>query len=100
MPGCNTPGLIGVILPMTMFTAVAIVPEHERNLELLITTPVRSSERMLAKILPRVFIGLLQVSLVLLPGHFLFRVPLRGRLRDVCRVSLAFVVTKNSQCWV
>ena len=54
---------------MTMFTAVAIVRERERgNLELLITTPVRSSELMLAKILPYVAIGLLQVTLVLLLG--------------------------------
>jgi len=94
-PVNTVPGLIGVILTMTMtlFTAVAIVRERERgNLELLITTPVRSAELMLAKILPYVFIGLLQVSLVLVLGVLLFDVPLRGALIDVYRVCLVFIV--------
>jgi len=94
-PVNTVPGLIGVILTMTMtlFTAVAIVRERERgNLELLITTPVRSSELMLAKILPYVFIGLLQVTLVLALGAFLFDVPLRGALIDVYRVCLLFIL--------
>jgi ABC-2 type transport system permease protein len=94
-PVNTVPGLIGIILTMTMtmFTAVAIVRERERgNLELLITTPVRSSELMLAKILPYVFIGLIQVTLVLLLGKFLFHVPLRGTLMNVYWVSLMFIV--------
>jgi ABC-2 type transport system permease protein len=94
-PVNTVPGLIGVILTMTMtiFTAVAIVRERERgNLELLITTPVRSSELMLAKILPYVLIGLVQVTLVLLLGKWLFDVPLRGTLTDVYVVSLVFIV--------
>ena len=65
------PGLIGVILTMTMvlFTAVAIVRERERgNLELLITTPVRTPELMIGKIIPYVLIGLVQVTLVLRIG--------------------------------
>jgi len=94
-PVNTVPGLIGIILTMTMtlFTAVAIVRERERgNLELLITTPVRSGELMLAKILPYVVIGLIQVSLVLLLGKVLFQVPLRGTLMNVYWVSLLFIV--------
>ncbi|MBT8040470.1 MAG: ABC transporter permease [Xanthomonadales bacterium] len=91
----TVPGLIGVILTMTMtmFTAVAIVRERERgNLELLITTPVRSSELMLAKILPYVLIGLVQVVLILLLGKWVFQVPFRGTLGNVFLVSLMFIV--------
>jgi ABC-2 type transport system permease protein len=94
-PVNTVPGLIGVILTMTMilFTAVAIVRERERgNLELLITTPVKASELMLAKILPYVLIGLIQVSLVLLLGNWLFEVPLRGTLLSVYSVCLVFIV--------
>jgi ABC-2 type transport system permease protein len=94
-PVNTVPGLIGVILTMTMtlFTAVAIVRERERgNLELLITTPVRSGELMLAKILPYVFIGLIQVTLVLVLGVLLFDVPVRGALIDVYRVCLMFII--------
>ena len=95
----TVPGLIGIILTMTMtmFTAVAIVRERERgNLELLITTPVRASELMLAKILPYVLFGLIQVSLVMLLGKLLFDVPLRGALMDVYWVSLLFIVANLS----
>lgn len=94
-PVNTVPGLIGVILTMTMilFTAVAIVRERERgNLELLITTPVRSTELMLAKILPYVMIGLVQVSLVLLLGVLIFAVPINGKLLDVYLVTLTFIV--------
>jgi len=87
--------LIGVILTMTMilFTAVAIVRERERgNLEMLITTPVKTPELMLAKITPYVFIGLIQVSLVLLLGHLLFQVPMAGSLLDTYIITLVFIV--------
>ncbi len=88
------PGLIGVILTMTMvmFTAMAIVRERERgNLELLINTPVRNSELMVGKILPYIFIGLVQVTLILLMGYFLFGVPVEGDLIDVYLASLVFI---------
>lgn len=91
----TVPGLVGVILTMTMilFTAVAIVRERERgNLELLIATPVRSSELMIAKILPYVAIGLIQVSVVLALGWVLFDIPMRGMLLDIYLVSLVFIV--------
>lgn len=88
------PGLIGVILTMTMtlFTAVAIVRERERgNLELLITTPVRTPELMVGKIVPYVLIGMLQVTIILTIGVLLFDVPVRGALADVYAASLVFV---------
>jgi len=94
-PVNTVPGLIGVILTMTMtlFTAIAIVRERERgNLELLITTPVRTPELMLAKILPYVAIGPIQAPVVLTIGYLLFSVPLRGTLLDTYVVSLVFIV--------
>jgi ABC-2 type transport system permease protein len=90
------PGLMGVILTMTMvlFTAVAIVRERERgNLELLINTPVRTPELMAGKILPYMAIGLVQVTLILLVGRILFDVPIRGSLFDVYVAGLVFVTT-------
>ncbi len=89
------PALIGVILHLTMvlFTAIAIVRERERgNLELLITTPVRTLELMLGKILPYVAIGLIQVTIILLVGAWLFDVPLRGSLPDVYLSAGMFVL--------
>jgi ABC-2 type transport system permease protein len=93
------PGLIGVILTMTMvlFTAVAVVRERERgNLELLITTPVRTIELMVGKIIPYIGIGLIQVTVVLTVGVFLFRVPVRGSVFDAYLAALMFIVASLS----
>ncbi|KRB02362.1 ABC transporter permease [Lysobacter sp. Root690] len=79
------PGLIGVILTMTMvmFTSVAIVRERERgNMELLITTPVSRTELMIGKVLPYAVIGLIQTTVVLLLGTWLFAVPIKGSVLD------------------
>ena len=74
-PVNTVPGLIGVILTMTlvMFTAIALVRERERgNMEMLIATPVSPWELTLGKVLPFVAIGLVQVTVVLLLGALVF----------------------------
>jgi ABC-2 type transport system permease protein len=89
------PGLIGIILTMTMvmFTSVAIVRERERgNMELLIATPLSRGELMVGKVLPYAAIGLVQVTLVLLLGIWLFQVPVRGSVLDVYLASLLLIV--------
>lgn len=91
------PGLIGVILTMTMvlFTAVAVVRERERgNMELLIATPLSRSELMLGKVLPYVAIGLLQTTLILILGVGLFAVPVRGSVLEVY-VAAALLIVAN-----
>jgi len=93
------PGLIGVILTMTMvlFTAVAIVRERERgNLELLINTPVTTAELMIGKIIPYIVIGLIQVTLIMLLGMLLFHVPVNGRIVDVYLIALIFIAANLS----
>ncbi len=88
------PALIGVILTLTMvlFTAVSLVRERERgNLELLITTPIRNVELMIGKIIPYIIIGLIQVTIIVLVGRFLFDVPIRGSVFDLYRGSLMFI---------
>ena len=88
------PGLIGVILTMTMliFTAVAVVRERERgNLELLINTPVTSAELMIGKVIPYIVIGLLQLAVILIAGDLLFDVPVRGSILDLYLAALLFI---------
>ena len=92
-PVNTVPGLIGVILTMTlvMFTAMALVRERERgNMEMLIATPVSPWELTVGKVLPFVGIGLVQVTVVLLLGKLVFAVPIRGSLRRSLRRRLAF----------
>lgn len=88
------PGLVAVILTMTMimFTSAAIVRERERgNMEMLITTPVRPIELMLGKIIPYVFLGALQVVIILGLGHLVFGVPINGSLLQLAGATLLFI---------
>lgn len=88
------PGLIGIILTMTMvlFTSVAIVRERERgNLEFLLSTPVKPLELMLGKIVPYIFIGLAQVAIILSAGRLIFSVPIIGEVTAIALVSLLFI---------
>jgi ABC-2 type transport system permease protein len=90
----TVPGLVGVILTMTMvlFTAIALVRERERgNLEMLIATPVSPWELTIGKIVPFVGIGLVQTSIVLLLGEFFFDVPVRGSLLELYVAALVFI---------
>jgi len=77
------PGLLGVILTMTMimFTAMAMTREVERGtMENLLTMPVRPLEVMLGKIIPYILVGYGQTALVLAAATLLFGVPLMGSL--------------------
>ena len=75
------PGLLAIILSMTMvmITAVAIVKERERGtMEMLISTPVRPAEVMLGKILPYVLVGYVQTAVFMLAAFAVFDVPFTG----------------------
>jgi len=93
------PALCGVILTMTMmvFTSTAVVRERERgNLELLITTPVSTAELMAGKLLPYVGIGLIQTTLILVLGYWLFGVVVEGSLLDLYLGALLFIAASLS----
>jgi ABC-2 type transport system permease protein len=88
------PGLIGVILTMTMvmLTAMAIARERERGtLEQLIVSPITRFELVVGKILPYVVIGYVQMTLILLAGRVVFRVPLVGSLGLLYILVFAFI---------
>ncbi|WP_305986265.1 ABC transporter permease [Roseibium sp. MMSF_3544] len=88
------PGLVGIILTMTMimFTSAAIVRESERgNMEMLINTPVKPIELMIGKIIPYIFIGLLQTVIILGLGHILFSVPFGSKSVDLFIGTLLFI---------
>ncbi|WP_217274125.1 ABC transporter permease [Shewanella sp. VB17] len=88
------PGLIAVILTMTMilFTSAAIVREREKgNLELLITTPIKPLELMLGKILPYIIVGLIQMVIILSLGHLIFDVPINGDITQLLIGTLLFI---------
>lgn len=89
------PGLMGVILTMTlvMMTSMAMTRERERGtLENLLATPVRPLEMMAGKILPYVLIGYAQVLIVFGAARVLFGVPMAGSLLLLSAMVLLFIV--------
>ncbi|KAF0812258.1 Inner membrane transport permease YbhR [Andreprevotia sp. IGB-42] len=88
------PGLMGVILTMTMvmMTGLAMTRERERGtMENLLATPVRPIEVMTGKIIPYVAIGLIQASIILLAARFVFHVPFMGSIAAIYIAALLFI---------
>jgi ABC-2 type transport system permease protein len=88
------PGLMGVILSMTMvmMTGLAITRERERGtMENLLSTPVNPLEVMTGKIVPYIFIGLTQATIILIAAKFLFGVPVVGSVIALYIVLFLFV---------
>ncbi|EON16430.1 ABC-type transporter, permease component [Cupriavidus sp. GA3-3] len=88
------PGLMGVILTMTMvmMTGLAMTRERERGtMENLLATPVRPLEVMTGKIVPYIFIGLIQATIVLLAARWIFSVPFVGSVLAVYLAALLFI---------
>ncbi|MGD0538790.1 MAG: ABC transporter permease [Verrucomicrobiota bacterium] len=89
------PGLMGVVLTMTMviITALAITRERERGtMENLLSTPVHPGEVMIGKIIPYILVGYIQVTLILTAARFLFHVPVVGSLPLLLAVILLFIM--------
>ncbi|MBS0348622.1 MAG: ABC transporter permease [Proteobacteria bacterium] len=88
------PGLMGVILTMTMvlMTGLAMTRERERGtFENLLATPATPLEVMTGKIVPYILIGLIQVTLILLAARWIFDVPMHGNLLLLYAVVLIFI---------
>ena len=88
------PGLMGVILTMTlvMMTGLAITRERERGtMENLLAMPLRPVEVMTGKIVPYIAIGLVQATIILVAARFIFDVPFVGSVTALYGASLLFI---------
>ncbi len=89
------PGLLGIILTMTMliFTSQAVTREYEQGtMEGLLVMPLSRIEIMIGKILPFVVVGFVQMAIILLAGYYLFEVPIRGSLWLLLVLSSLFIM--------
>jgi ABC-2 type transport system permease protein len=90
------PGLLGVVLTMTMmmFTALAVTREIERGtMESLLSMPIKPVEIMIGKIAPFVLIGFVQMTIILLAAHYLFGVPILGSVPLLISLSMLFAAS-------
>ena len=89
------PGLMGVVLTMTMviITTLAITRERESGtMENLLATPVRPGEVIIGKIVPYIFVGYVQVFLILVAAKFLFDVPIVGSVPLLLALAFLFIL--------
>jgi ABC-2 type transport system permease protein len=93
------PGLLGVILTMTMliFTALSVTREIERGtMESLLAMPIEPVEVMVGKIAPYIAIGFIQAALILIFGTLVFEVPIAGNLWLLAALSTLFIAANLS----
>lgn len=89
------PGLIGVLLTLTMIliTSLAVTRERERGtLEQLIVTPIDKTSMMVGKLVPFILVGYVQMTLVLVLGALVFGVPVRGSVPGLYLLTFVFVI--------
>ena len=75
------PGLLGIVLTMTlvMMTALGVTREFERGtMETLLATPLRPLEVMIGKLTPYVMVGIIQATVIITVARLLFGVPMAG----------------------
>jgi len=90
------PGLLGVVLTMTMmmYTALAVTREIERGtMENLLSMPIKPVEIMIGKIAPFVLVGFVQMTIILLAAHYVFGVPIMGSLALLITLSTLFAAS-------
>jgi len=90
------PGLLGVVLTMTMmmFTALAVTREIERGtMESLLSMPIKPVEIMIGKIAPFVLVGFVQMTIILCAAHYVFDVPILGSVPLLITLSTLFAAS-------
>jgi len=89
------PGLIAVIMMViaALLTSLTVAREWERGtMEQLISTPVRGPELIAGKLVPYFVIGMLDVTIAVLMGQFLFHVPMRGSVPLLFLMAAVFLI--------
>ncbi|MEY4916308.1 MAG: Inner rane transport permease YbhR, partial [Verrucomicrobiota bacterium] len=89
------PGLMGVMLTMTMvmITALAITRERERGtMENLLSTPAHPGEVLIGKIIPYILVGYVQITLILVAAKLVFGVPMVGSVPLLLVLALLFIM--------
>lgn len=93
------PGLLGVVLTMTMVivTALVITRENERGtMETLLSTPLKPLEVMAGKLIPYVVVGFIQIVLILIMAKLIFAVPTQGSILLLLILTIPFIAANLS----
>ncbi len=89
------PGIIAVVMMLlgSLLTSTSIVREKDTGtIEMLVSTPIKSLELVMGKILPYVIISFIDIIIVIVLGHFFLGVPIKGSLLLLTLGALLFLV--------
>jgi ABC-2 type transport system permease protein len=90
------PGVIAVIMMIVgaILTALSIVKEKERGtIEQILVSPIRPTEMIVGKLIPYVFIALVDLAIIVAAGYLLFGVPIKGSLFQLTLFALLYLVS-------
>ena len=94
-PYYMVPGIIGIVVTMTMvmLTSIALVREREfGTMEQLLVTPLKTYELIIGKIIPYILVGFIQVALTLSIGIYLFNIPVQGSMILLYIMTISFLL--------
>lgn len=93
------PGVMGMILMIicAMMTSISIVREKERGtMEILLVSPIRPILIIIAKMVPYLVLGIIDLIFILVISYFILDVPISGNLISLSAVAILFIIVALS----
>ncbi|WP_323756017.1 ABC transporter permease [Roseivirga sp.] len=93
------PGVMTIILMLVsaMMTSISIAREKELGtMEILLVSPLKPLQVIIGKVVPYIFLSIINASVIVLMSIFIFRVPVNGSLFLLALESILFIITSLS----
>ncbi|WP_269223219.1 ABC transporter permease [Flavobacterium sp. IMCC34518] len=93
------PGVMTVILMLVsaMMTSISITREKEMGtMEVLLVSPIKPFQVVIGKVFPYIFLSIINATIILLLGVFVFKMPIEGSLLLLALESILFIITALS----
>jgi ABC-2 type transport system permease protein len=89
------PGVMTVILMLVsaMMTSISITREKELGtMEVLLVSPLKPFQVIIGKVFPYIFLSVINATIIVLLGYFVFEMPIEGSLFLLAIESILFIV--------
>lgn len=93
------PGVMTIILMLVsaMMTSISITREKELGtMEVLLVSPLKPFQVIIGKVFPYIFLSIINATIILLLGFFVFKMPIEGNLILLALESILFITTALS----
>ena len=89
------PGVMTVILMLVsaMMTSISITREKELGtMEILLVSPLKPFQVIIGKVFPYIFMSIINASIILILGYFIFKMPIDGSLFLLAFETILFII--------